>query len=55
MAGFNQKMFTTNDHYMTPKSVWKAIEKYIPKDKVIWEAFFGDGRSGNHLIELGLK
>jgi hypothetical protein len=55
MAGFHHKTFTIHDDYMTPKSVWKAIEKYIPKDKVIWEAFYGDGKSGDHLLELGFK
>tara|TARA_R100000773_G_C4137158_1_gene65322 strand:+ start:79 stop:540 length:462 start_codon:yes stop_codon:yes gene_type:complete len=38
---------------MTPKSAWEAIKDYIPKDKVIWEAFYGDGTSGKYLEELG--
>jgi hypothetical protein len=40
---------------MTPKVAWEAIQEYIPKDKQIWEAFYGDGTSGNHLLELGFK
>ena len=31
--------FTNNkdsDNYITNKIEWKKIEKYIPKDKVIW-------------------
>ena len=44
-----------NDDYMTPKSVWESILQYIPKDKVIWEAFYGDGKSGEYLRELGLE
>tara|TARA_R110000851_G_C12805920_1_gene537959 strand:+ start:75 stop:587 length:513 start_codon:yes stop_codon:yes gene_type:complete len=41
------------DDYMTPKSAWENIKDYIPRDKVIWEAFYGDGKSGNYLKELG--
>ena len=53
MAGFHTKTFTAHDDYMTPKSAWEAIKAYIPKDKVLWEAFYGDGKSGAHLRELG--
>ena len=42
-----------HDDYMTPKYVWENIQHLIPKDKVIWEPFYGDGQSGNHLTELG--
>jgi len=40
---------------MTPKSAWENIQHLIPKDKVIWEAFFGDGKSGDYLTELGFN
>jgi len=53
MAGFHTKTFLKHDDYMTPKSAWENIKDYIPKDKVIWEAFYGDGESGKHLKELG--
>jgi hypothetical protein len=53
MAGFQTKTFTRHDDYMTPTSAWDNIKQYIPKDKVIWEAFYGDGKSGAHLKELG--
>ena len=43
------------DEYMTPPSAWEAIQKYIPKNKVIWEAFYGDGKSGDVLRTLGFK
>lgn len=43
-----------DDDYMTPKSVWESILPYIPREKVIWEAFYGDGKSGEYLRELGL-
>ena len=53
MAGFHTKTFLKHDDYMTPKSAWEKIKAYIPKDKVLWEAFYGDGESGKHLKELG--
>ena len=40
---------------MTPKYAWENIKQYIPQDKVIWEAFYGDGDSGNYLTELGFN
>jgi len=54
MAGFHTKTFIKHDDYMTPKSAWENIIEYIPKNKVIWEAFYGDGKSGEFLKELGL-
>ena len=53
MAGFHTKTFINHDDYMTPKYAWENIKQYIPKDKVIWEAFQGDGKSGDYLKELG--
>lgn len=55
MAGFHTKSFLKHDDYMTPKYAWENIIDYIPKDKVIWEAFYGDGKSGDYLTELGLR
>ena len=55
MAVFHTKTFIKHDDYMTPKYVWENILEYIPKDKIIWEAFYGDGKSGTHLEELGLN
>jgi len=46
MAGFHTKTFLKHDDYMTPKTAWEAIQNFIPKDKIIWEAFYGDGQSG---------
>ncbi len=40
---------------MTPPSAWEATQKYIPKNKVIWEAFYGDEKSGEILRGLGFK
>lgn len=46
--------YSKHDDYMTPKSAWENIKKYIP-NKVIWEAFYGDGKSGQYLSELGFN
>jgi hypothetical protein len=40
---------------MTPKSAWDDIKDFIPQDKVIWEAFYGNGNSGSYLQELGFE
>ena len=44
-----------HDDYMTPKYAWENIQQFIPKDKIIWEAFYGDGASGKYLTELGFN
>ena len=53
MAGFTTKTFMVEDDYMTPRQAWKNIIDYIPKDKTIWEPFYGDGKSGEYLRDLG--
>lgn len=53
MAGFHTKTFLKHDDYMTPKYAWENIKEFIPRNKLIWEAFYGDGKSGNYLQELG--
>lgn len=55
MANFQTKTFLKYDDWMTPKSAWEAIKHIIPKDKLIWEAFYGDGTSGKYLGELGFN
>ena len=55
MAGFHTKTFIKHDDYMTPKYAWENILHIIPKDKIIWEAFYGDGKSGTYLQELGFN
>ncbi len=55
MASFHSKTFIKHDDYMTPKYAWENIKHIIPKDKVIWEAFYGDGKSGEYLTELGFS
>ena len=53
MAGFHTKTFLKHDDYMTPKYAWENIKEFIPRNKLIWEAFYGDGKSRNYLQELG--
>ena len=56
MANFNNATFRRDeDDWMTPKSAWRDIAHLIPRDKVIWEAFYGDGVSAKHLRELGFR
>lgn len=55
MAGFQTKTFTKHDDYMTPKSAWENIKQFIPQDKIIWEAFYGDGTSGTILKDMGFN
>ena len=33
-----------NDNYETDKEVWKRLEQYIPKDKIIWSPFYCSGK-----------
>ena len=55
MAGFATKTFIVHDDYSTPRYAWEAIKDFIPKDKIIWEAFYGDGESGKHLKNMGFE
>ncbi len=45
--------------YYTPKWVWECVKPYIPKNKVIWEAFRneneGSCKSAKYLRELGFE
>jgi hypothetical protein len=53
MATFTKSAFSDHDDWMTPKHAWEDIKAYLPKDKIIWEPFYGDGTSGRYLTELG--
>ena len=55
MAGFHTKTFIKHDDYMTPKYAWENIKHVIPNNKIIWEAFYGNGESGKYLTELGFN
>lgn len=52
MANFQNQSFINHDDYMTPKYAWEQIKDYIPNQQ-IWEAFYGNGQSGQYLTELG--
>ena len=49
------KSFLKHDDYMTPRCAWEWIKEYVPQDKIIWEAFYGDGESGKDLESLGFN
>lgn len=53
MAGFDCKSFKKHDDYMTPRSAWENIQHIIPKNKILWEAFYGNGQSIQYLQDLG--
>ena len=55
MATFFNHTFIDYDDYMTPNYVWDWIKEYLPNDKIIWEAFYGDGKSGDYLTQLGFN
>lgn len=46
-----------SDEYYTPEWVWQAIAPFLPKDKVVWEAFGVDPLipSTNYLKKLGFQ
>ena len=44
---------TCEHHFVTIDGF--ASVAYIPNDKIIWEAFYGDGKSGKYLEELGFN
>ena len=44
-----------DDDYMTPNAVWDSIKHLIPKDKIIWECFYGNGESGKYLSKIGFN
>lgn len=53
MANFTPISFKKNDHYTTPKQAWDDIKEFIPQNKIIWEPFYHDGKSGVFLAGLG--
>tara|TARA_R110000796_G_scaffold94598_1_gene199504 strand:+ start:401 stop:874 length:474 start_codon:yes stop_codon:yes gene_type:complete len=43
------------DNYYSNFQVWDRIKQFIPKDKVIWDPFYGDGQSGSDMETLGFN
>ena len=46
---------SVHDDYMTPAYAWENIVEFLPKDKICYEPFYGDGKSGEILRGLGLQ
>jgi len=44
--------YKNDDEYMTPKYAWEQIKQFIPRNKIIWECFYGDGKSGEYLKQI---
>ncbi len=45
---------SNDDEYNTPRELWENVKSFLPsKDKIVWEAFYGNGKSGNILSDLG--
>lgn len=43
-----------DDEYDTPRELWENIKEYLPShDKIVWEPFYSNGKSGNILSDLG--
>jgi len=50
----NWSQLHTDDEYNTPRELWENIKEYLPKkDKIVWEAFYGNGNSGTILSDIG--
>jgi hypothetical protein len=53
------KLNNKNIEYYTPSWVWDKLEQFIPKDKIIWEAFHNGSEascaSANYLKTLNFK
>jgi hypothetical protein len=46
--------YITDDEYNTPRELWENVKDFLPnKNVIVWEAFYGNGRSGNILSDLG--
>lgn len=60
MATGKKKVFniyskmSEDDEYYTPPCLWENIRQYLPgPQQIVWEAFSGNGQSGQILTELG--
>lgn len=52
---FRYVSYKVDDEYFTPPGAWEQIAKYIPRGKIVWEPFEGDGSSSAALRELGFE
>ena len=49
----HRSAYKVNDEYYTPDWVWRQIQCFIPRDKVLWEPFPGNGQSTRCLRGMG--
>lgn len=54
-GGKKNIQFNKNNDWNTPRDVWESIAHLLPKDKIIWECFYSDGKSGEYLSDLGFN
>ena len=50
-----KKMARKNDEYYTQPSSWDLVLQYIPKNKVLFEPFFGAGHTAKYFNQHGYK
>lgn len=55
MATYTNWNPSKDNDFITPKSAWEDIIKYIPKDKEISMPFFCEGSCANDMEALGFK
>lgn len=55
MPSLSVPSLSVHDDYMTPPYAWENIAQFLPKDKICYEPFYGDGKSGEILRGLGLQ
>lgn len=42
-----------HDEFETPLEVWKMVDEFINKDVLVWDPFYSNGQSGEHMKSLG--
>jgi hypothetical protein len=55
MASYRDYNPSKHNDFMTPKYIFEEIKDLIPKDKTISMPFYGDGKCGTYMKELGFK
>ena len=50
-----KKMSRKNDEYYTQPTSWDIVLQYIPKNKVLFEPFFGAGHTAKYFNTHGYK
>lgn len=55
MASYRDYNPSKHSDFMTPKYLFEEIKHLIPKDKIISLPFYGDGKAGEYMKELGFN